>query len=132
MDLHQHDKLTIDAVKKVSPSVVSIVISKYVPKIKNVYESPLFGNPFINGLPNMPSDESDVQKEKVKVGGGSGFVVHQDGLILTNKHVVFDQDAEYTVLVGDEDEYPARVLSRDPINDIALVKIESNVSAPVI
>lgn len=121
MDLHTHDKLTIDAVKRVSPSVVSIVISKYLPKIKNVYESPLFGfgNPFMQGAPD------ELEKEKVKIGGGSGFVVHKDGLILTNKHVVFDQDAEYTVIMGEEDEYPARVLSRDPINDIALVKIEA-------
>ena len=127
---HEHDRLTIDAVKKVSPSVVSIVISKYLPKIKNVYESPLFGgNPFGYGLPGQGLPDQEVidgaGKEKVKIGGGSGFVVHKDGLILTNKHVVFDQEAEYTVVVGEEEEYPAKVLSRDPINDIALVQIKA-------
>lgn len=118
MGLHEHDRLTIDAVKKVAPCVVSVVISKYVPKIKNAYMDPL-SNPFIFG-------ETDGDgKEKVRVGGGSGFIVHKDGLVLTNKHVVFDTDAEYTVLIDEEEEYPATVLSRDPINDIAVLKINA-------
>lgn len=115
---HDHDKLTIEAVKKVAPSVVSIVISKYLPKIKNIYPMP-FSNPFLFG------DVEDGQKEKIKVGGGSGFVVHPDGLILTNKHVVFDTEAEYTVITIDGEEYPAKVISRDPINDIAVLKINA-------
>src|SRR3989344_1757537 len=63
--------------------------------------------------------------EKVKVGGGSGFVVHPDGLVLTNKHVVFDPDSEYTVITEDEKEYHGRVISRDPINDVAVLKIDA-------
>lgn len=124
MTNHEYDKLPIEAVKKVAPSVVSIVISKFLPKIKGIYGLPgqsmsdvPFSNPFLFG------DVQDGQKEKVSVGGGSGFIVHPDGLILTNKHVVFDQDAEYTVITTDLEEYPAKVLSRDPINDIAVLKI---------
>ena len=120
MDTHDHDRLTIDAVKKVAPCVVSVVISKYMPKIKNAYQYPMV-NPFILDEDNTAKEN----KEKVKIGGGSGFIVHKDGLILTNKHVVFDTDAEYMVIVGDQDEYPAKVLSRDPINDIAVLKIEA-------
>ena len=67
----------------------------------------------------------DGQKEKISIGGGSGFIVHPDGLILTNKHVVFDQEAEYTVITTNLQEYPAKVLSRDPINDIAVLKINA-------
>ena len=115
---HDHDKLTIEAVKRVAPSVVSIVISKYLPKIKGIYPSPFF-NPFFFG------DVEEGAKEKIKVGGGSGFIVHPDGLILTNKHVVFDPDAEYTALTIDGQEYPAKVISRDPINDIAVLKIQT-------
>ena len=116
--MHEHDKLTIEAVKKVGPSVVSIVISKYLPKIKSGYtlpfsSAPLFGN-----------SEGD-DKEKVKIGGGSGFIVHSDGLILTNKHVVFDQEAEYVAVTSEGDEYPAKVVSRDPIYDIAVLKIDA-------
>ena len=44
---------------------------------------------------------------------------------MTNKHVVFDSDAEYTVVTTDLEEYPAKVVSRDPINDIAVLKIQT-------
>ena len=98
--------------------MVSIVISKYLPKIKDIYQLSA-SNPLVFG------EMDDDGKEKVKIGGGSGFIVHKDGLVLTNKHVVFDTDAEYTVIVGEEDEYPAQVLSRDPINDIAVLKIDA-------
>lgn len=119
MNSREYDNLAIESVKKVAPSVVSIVISKYLPKIKGLYGMPAlpFGNPFMFG------DVEGGEKEKVKVGGGSGFIVHPDGLILTNKHVVFDTDAEYTVLTTDDQEYPAKVVSSDPINDIAVIKI---------
>jgi len=114
----EYDRLSIESVKKVAPSVVSIVISKYVSQIKSLSPAPFF-NPFFFG------DVEEGAKEKIKVGGGSGFIVHPDGLILTNKHVVFDPDAEYTVLTTDDQEYPAKVISRDPINDIAVLKIQA-------
>ncbi len=116
MNSLEYDKLTIDAVKKVAPSVVSIVISKHMPKVKSLYPAPFFG-PFMFG-------ESE-GTEKVKIGGGSGFIVHPDGLVLTNKHVVFDPDADYTVIMTDEKEYSGKVVSMDPINDIAVVKISA-------
>ena len=115
---HDHDKLTIDAVKKVGPCVVSIAISKFLPKMKNAYAMP-FPNPFMFG------ESNNDDKEKVKIGGGSGFIVHPDGLILTNKHVVIDQEAEYTVITSEGEEYPAKVVSRDPIYDIAVLKINA-------
>lgn len=112
----EYDHLSIEAVKKVTPSVVSIVIAKYLPKIKSIYPAPFF-NPFFFG------DIEEGQKQKVSIGGGSGIIVHPDGLILTNKHVVFDPDAEYTVITIDGEEHSAKVLSRDPINDVAVIKI---------
>ncbi len=118
MNSSEYDKLTIDAVKKVAPCVVSIVISKYLPKIKSIYPAPFF-NPFMLG------DAEGGEKEKVKIGGGSGFIVHPDGLVLTNKHVVFDPDSEYTVISMDGQEYSGKVISRDPINDIAVLKINA-------
>src|SRR3989344_4445214 len=118
MDFKDHDKIVIDSVKKVAPSVVSIVISKQMPKVKGLYGTP-FMHPFAYGGPD------DGQTEKVKIGGGSGFIVHPDGLVLTNKHVVFDPDSEYTVVTYDQKEYQGKVISRDPINDIAVVKINT-------
>ena len=121
MNTSEYDKLPIEAVRKVAPSVVSVVISKFLPKIKGVYGMP--GTPFSN--PFLFGEMDDGQKEKISIGGGSGFIVHPDGLILTNKHVVFDQEAEYTVITTNLQEYPAKVLSRDPINDIAVLKINA-------
>lgn len=115
---NQYDLLPVNAVKKVSPAVVSIVISKYMAKVRK--EGPFsfgpFGNPF-GGI-------EEGAKEKMTVGGGSGFIVHPDGLILTNKHVVFDTDAEYTVITTEGKEFMGKVLARDPSSDIAVVKIE--------
>jgi len=124
MNSSEYDKLTIDAVKKVAPSVVSIVISKQMPKVKSLYGAPFF-SPFAFG------GAEDGQTEKVKVGGGSGFVVHPDGLVLTNKHVVFDPDSEYTIITTDLKEYQGKVISRDPINDIAVLKINATGLPPV-
>ncbi len=125
MDSTQYDALPIEAVKKVYPGVVSIVISKYVPTLHQVMPFPMmqFPNPF--GFGQSPAEGAPATGEKVKVGGGSGFIVQADGLILTNKHVVFDTDADYTVITNDGKEYPGKVLARDPVSDIAVIKIEA-------
>jgi len=126
MNSNQYDALPIQAVKKVSPAVVSIVISKYLPKIKAPGGFPMFPNPF-----TVPDQGTiDGGKEKTTVGGGSGFIVHPDGMILTNKHVVFDTDAEYTVITTEGKEYSGRVVARDPITDIAVVKIDPPAGGP--
>lgn len=117
MDAKTYDKLAIEAVKKAAPAVVSIVVSKYLPRLRDINPSELF-NPFIMG------DVEDGAGQRVKIGGGSGFIVHPDGLILTNKHVVFDTEAEYAVVMNDGSEHAAKVISRDPINDIAVLRIE--------
>lgn len=57
---------------------------------------------------------------------GSGFVISSDGLIVTNKHVVGDLGAEYKVIVGKDEEVPVKNIYRDPINDLAILKIEKN------
>lgn len=129
------EKQTIDVVKRVSPAVVSISVSKFMPKVKQASSSVLFPLGSLDAptlqeeplhVPEMNPD-SDTQ-ERVTVGGGSGFFVHPDGLILTNKHVIFDQAAEYTVTILDKKEYQAKVISRDPVNDVGVLKIQvSNV-----
>jgi len=120
------EQLTIDLVKKHSPAVVSVVISKSIPALKKMHTLP-FLQPF--SFPNVEEespqeDNASGDKQMMRIGGGSGFVVHADGIILTNKHVVADRDAEYTVMIGDENEYSAHILSVDPINDIAFLKID--------
>ncbi|MCX6723816.1 MAG: trypsin-like peptidase domain-containing protein [Candidatus Staskawiczbacteria bacterium] len=133
-----YEQAIIDAAKKVSPSVVSIVISKNVP----VYEQQLvdpFGN---NGSSDNPFGDffgpfdiqipQQVQKgtKYQQIGAGSGFIVSADGLVLTNKHVVSDNKADYTVFTNDGQKYPAKVLALDPVQDLAVIKISRHSGIP--
>src|SRR5262249_40626737 len=63
-------------------------------------------------------------------GSGSGFIIRQDGVILTNNHVVEDAK-EITVTLADKQEYTAKVLGRDPKTDLAVLKIKPKGELPV-
>ena len=129
----EEESETIDVVEKVSPSVVSIVISKELDNFYNITGPLDFFNdvfPFFFQQ-GQPQPENDEPKIKQKVGGGTGFIISEDGLVLTNKHVVADEDAEYTVILNDGAEYQATVLGRDFVNDIAVIKIEAE-NLPVV
>ena len=116
-----------DIVEKASPAVVSVIVSKYVPILEQYYYNPfekfeqLFGQDFGFQIPQYREKGQQLQE----VGGGTGFIIDSNGLIITNKHVVLDEDAEYTVLTNDGKKYPAPVLARDPIQDIAVLKISA-------
>ena len=119
----QEESAITNAVEKVSPSVVSIVVSKDIPKFKNSFNNPF--DFFFNPNKSQGSD-SNSGTEKQTIGGGSGFLVTADGMIITNKHVVSDTQADYTAILNDEKEYSAKVLARDPASDIAVIKIDGN------
>lgn len=119
------ENVVADLVEKNSPGVVSIVISKDVPKVRNYFNNP-FGFPFFSPFGSDQSRNLPQETERQKVGSGSGFFVSTDGLIVTNKHVVSDEQAEYTVILSDKSEHQAKVLARDPSNDIAVIKIEGS------
>ena len=108
----------VEIAKKVCPAVVTIVISKDLPKVEGFYFFPLGGREFV--VPKF-----DKGKEKTKIGGGSGFIISADGYTLTSQHVVADMEADYTVILGPEKKFPAKVISRDPISDIAILKISA-------
>jgi serine protease Do len=115
----------IDAVKVVSPSVVSIIITKDVPIIEQYFTNP-FEEFFGQGYQFRLQVPQYRQKgtEKKEVGGGSGFIVSADGYVVTNKHVVLDEEADYTVFTNDGKSYSAKVLAKDPLQDLAILKIE--------
>lgn len=120
------ESAAVEVAKRASPAVVSIIISKDLNKIPGYSSAPFdFGPfgfyPFLN---NEKSDNETVPNIQ-RVGGGSGFIISSDGLIATNRHVVEDTSATYTVLTNDGKKYDAKVLSRDPVNDLAIVKIEA-------
>lgn len=126
----EYEQAIVSAVKKASPAVVSIVISKNLPIYENCAINPFYSLPpeFQQFFGDIPQIQGQCQSGKTKlqeVGGGSGFVVSEDGLIVTNKHVVLDKDASYTVITNDGKKYDAKVLARDPAQDIAVVKISA-------
>jgi len=114
------------AVEDIWPSVVSIVITKDVPIIEQYFYNPFeefeqfFGEPFQFQVPQYREKGT----ERREIGGGTGFIISKDGLILTNKHVVFDTEADYTIFTNDGKNYPAKVLARDPVQDIAILEID--------
>lgn len=55
---------------------------------------------------------------------GTGFIVRGDGVVVTNSHVVSDTSSTYTVITKDKKTYPATKISRDPSNDVAVLRIE--------
>lgn len=122
------------AVEKASPAVVSIIVSKDIPKIQNFFEDPFDWDPFFNpfGWRQEQQQQNQGETQKQEIGGGSGFIVSKDGLIATNKHVVSDQSAEYTVMTNDEKRHVAKVMAIDPTNDVAILKIEAGNNLPTL
>lgn len=107
-----------DVVKKAGPAVVSVVISKDINQIQKFQFDPFgfFGQNQTTPTPSTPNIQ--------EVGAGSGFFVSADGMIVTNKHVVSDATAQYSVITNDGKSYEAKVLAIDPTNDIAIIKID--------
>lgn len=122
----QEDSI-INVVKKANPAVVAITISKLVPKYNVSYnQTNPFGDIFGNNFPGFffqTPTYTPNGTQKQDIGGGSGFLVSGDGLIVTNKHVVSDTTATYTVALSNGKSYPATVIARDPVLDVALIKI---------
>lgn len=122
------DELVVQVVKNASPAVVSIVASKDVPIIERYFVDPFGDDPFFKQFfgenPNLqvPQLRQNGTKRQ-EVSAGSGFIVSADGFIVTNKHVVADVTADFTVLTNDGKKLPAKVLARDPVQDLAILQI---------
>lgn len=116
------------AVDRVAPSVVSVLLSRQV-TYRSVSASPF--DDFLEqfGFPaprrQVVPGENAERTEKRQIGGGTGFIVSSDGLVLTNRHVVADTGAEITVVLSDGRRFPATVLGRDTVVDLAVLKIDA-------
>ncbi len=116
----------IRTIKKVMPSVVSIVIAKKLEELERDIPHELLNMAEPGVDPKaLLKEQADIHG-MVRIGGGSGFIVHANGIILTNKHVVADAEAAYTVFLNNEKKYMAAVIARDPIEDIAILKIDAD------
>jgi serine protease Do len=108
------ESVTISDVKQVGPSVVTIL--ENVPQDQGQsFDMGPFG---MFGL--SPQDNSQSQPQSI----GSGFIVAADGLIVTNKHVVSDTNGTYQVITASDKKYDVKKIYRDPLNDIAIIKID--------
>ena len=111
------ESVVIDAVKKVGPSVVTIVEETTVRSLRQFN----FGPFSVFGIP----DPGEQQARNI----GSGFIVSKEGLIITNKHVVSDQEARYQIITSNDKKYQAQKIYRDPLNDVAIIKIDPSENA---
>lgn len=129
-----NEETVVKVVKQVSPSVVSIIVTKDLPIMEKYYYNPFeeFEKYFGKGFGIQVPGYRQKGTEKKEVGGGTGFIVSSNGLILTNKHVVLDGEAEYSVLMNDGRRFDAKVIARDPVQDIAILKINDSGFLPAV
>lgn len=105
-------------VQRVGPAVVRINSSRTVKtKLPAEFNDPFFQRFFGGQLPQGGS--------RVEKGTGSGFIIGADGRILTNAHVVDGADT-VTVKLKDGREYQGKVVGKDELTDVAVVKIQAN------
>lgn len=111
------DNSVVPIVKQALPAVVSIVMVQEL----DDFEFPL----------KKPPPKRNAKSKKdfspslpcVMLGGGSGFIVNEDGTILTNRHVISDPLAEYVVVMPNSQKIMTEILACDPIHDVAILKI---------
>lgn len=101
------------------PSVVSIVVSENVDKIPKR---------LISAKTRKKLKKISDGNENIEIGGGSGFVIDKNGLIVTNKHIAADSNADYTVITNDNKKHKAKIVFISKNNDIAFLKIQNQKS----
>jgi len=124
----------IQVIRKSEDSVVSVIATKDLPVLEKYYINPFeeffpdddpFGFQF--RIPQYRQKGTEPQE----VSAGTGFIVDSRGYIITNRHVVEDAEAHYTVLMNNGKKYPAEVIVRDLIEDFAVLKIDKTELYPL-
>ncbi|MBI2034320.1 MAG: trypsin-like peptidase domain-containing protein [Candidatus Levybacteria bacterium] len=105
------ESVVIDVVKRVGPSVVTISSAATINESSLFFQDPFS---FFDTPSSRRTESQDI---------GSGFVLNKDGIIVTNRHVVSDREARYTVITNNDTKYKVEKIYRDPLNDIAILQI---------
>ncbi len=123
--------LIVKIVNNVSSAVVSVIATKDLPVIEQYYVNPFEQDEFFRQfvppelLPQLQIPQYRQKgTEKKQVSSGTGFFVSSDGLIVTNKHVVADSEADYSIVMNSGKSMKAKVLALDPVQDIAVLKVD--------
>lgn len=107
------------AVQRVGPAVVRINATRKVPNpISEALKNPLLRRFF-------GEDEQPMPQERIERGTGSGFILSDQGEVLTNAHVVADTDT-VQVTLNDGRTFEGKVVGTDEVTDIAVVKISGD------
>jgi S1-C subfamily serine protease len=118
------ESVVIEVAEKASPSVVTVSITQNRSILQPFFMDP-FG--FFGGRGLLPQQD---QTEEVKQDIGTGFVVDSaQGLIVTNKHVVEEVEGKYRIITKDDKEYEVKNIYRDPVNDLAILKVDEQLPA---
>lgn len=126
----QKDRGVAAIVAAASPAVVSIVATKDVPVYEQYYENynPFGDDFFMDFFGRTPNYRIPKQRQKgteeQKVGTGTGFFVSADGLLVTNRHVIVDDSAKYTITTESGKTYNAKIVAKDNTFDVAVLKVE--------
>lgn len=113
------ESVVTDIAERVSPAVVTVSYKRPAPSIQQNFMDQ-FG---IFGLQPFRNNQSQ-KAEPEQVDIGSGFIVDKAGLVVTNKHVVSQgQPSDYKVVLSDDSEHQVEKIWRDPVNDLAILKI---------
>ena len=117
--LNQNGNFITAVVEKVGPAVVRIDSSRTVTsRVPKAFNNPFFRQFFGDEFPTGP-------QQRVEKGEGSGFIISNNGQILTNAHVVEGADT-VNVTLKDGRSFQGKVMGVDPVTDVAVVKIEAN------
>src|SRR3989339_14085 len=127
----EHTDSFVSVVRKALPATVTIVVSKKFGEIeKEATEQypdiPLWLKRRELGFLKQQTDKRGM----LKVGNGSGFIIDPSGIVVSNRHIVSDVKNAYTVITNDGQKYQAKILARDPLSDIAILKIDNGATFP--
>ncbi len=110
-----------DLAEKLMPSVVSISTTTTITTRSNPFPFQFPpGSPFEDMF-----REFGAPQEKQSAALGSGFIIDEKGIVITNNHVISDAE-DIFVRVNDDEEYKAKVIGADPLSDIAVLQLETN------
>ncbi|MDQ8209528.1 Do family serine endopeptidase [Coraliomargarita sp. SDUM461003] len=124
-----------DVLDQATPSVVTVYTSQIV-TVGQVRTLPDFLRQFAQPVPQMEPNTGSTRERKEPLGVGSGVIISTDGYIVTNHHVVQGvrgrQADEIRVRLNDDSEYVATLVGSDSKTDVAVLKIDAEVSLPAI